>query len=151
MNPDIDRMLQEADIRPTAVRILVAALLARAQRPLSTLEIEHELDTVDRSSITRALSLLHDHGLVHAIDDGSGSTRYELCRNHADEDSESICRGEGIHRDLHAHFHCRQCGLTECLRDADIHIPPLPDGYRAETASFVITGICAACSASGKH
>ena len=41
------------------------------------------LDTVDRSSISRTLALLLDKGLVHTIDDGSGSAKFELCHCHS--------------------------------------------------------------------
>lgn len=152
MHNDIESLLNNAGIRPTAVRILIVKELIEARYPLSSLELETLLETVDRSSITRTLTLLLDKGLLHSIDDGSGAAKFELCndrvcRSHADhnirphEEME-----ESLHSDLHAHFHCAACGKTVCLPDNCLEIPPLPEGYVATTANFVITGLCPDCS-----
>ena len=118
---EIESRLQKAGIRPTAVRILIMDALGKLDRPISSLELEMRLDTVDRSSISRTLALLLDKGLVHTIDDGSGSAKF-------------------------AHFHCVRCGKTVCLPDQGLYIPQLPAGYVATTANFVITGLCPECS-----
>lgn len=129
-------MLEKAGIRPSPARILTIRVLLDASRPLSALEIERQLDTVDRSSISRTLSTLAEEHLIHQISDGSGSMRYELC---ADSSSD-------IHNDQHAHFHCRQCGQTICLKQISIPNINIPDGYLIETASLVITGLCDNCN-----
>jgi len=89
---------------------------------------------MDKSSIFRSLSLFSEHELVHAIDDGSGSLKYELCtgENHS------------VH-DMHPHFHCEVCGRTYCLRDIDVPQPCLPDGFTAHAVNYVIKGECPGC------
>ena len=62
---EIESRLQKAGIRPTAVRILIMDALGKLDRPISSLELEMRLDTVDRSSISRTLALLLDKGLAH--------------------------------------------------------------------------------------
>ncbi len=146
---EIESRLQKAGIRPTAVRILIMGALEKLDRPISSLELEMRLDTVDRSSISRTLALLLDKGLVHTIDDGSGSAKFELCHCHSHRSLEQESYAQDCflgHSDLHAHFHCVRCGKTVCLPDQGLYIPQLPAGYVATTANFVITGLCPECS-----
>ncbi len=136
----LEEMMKEAGVRISPVRTLIARAIAEADRPVSGLEIECALATVDRSSITRALSLFVSTGLVHTIEDGSGSVKYELCSSpHSHNDSEGD-------PDLHPHFHCLVCGRTFCLHDQSIPVLPLPPGFTARSANLVIKGRCAACS-----
>lgn len=131
----IEMMMKEWGIRPTPVRVLVLKELLESGRPMSALELETSLQTVDRSSITRTLSVFSESHLIHQISDGSGAMRYEVCTDKASE----------IHNDEHAHFHCRKCGKTYCLPELRLKIPKIPAGYEAEDISYVITGICPKC------
>ncbi len=142
MNNDlIDHLLGEASLRPSPVRRLTLRLLEESTRPVSALDIEMALETVDRSSISRTLTAFTSAGIVHVIDDGSGSTKYELCRHSGDDDN---------HSDLHPHFHCLECGRTICLTSVAVPPMPLPEGFEARTANYVIKGICDRCSAKIK-
>ena len=49
-------LLKRHDIRPTANRLMVAKMLATAQRPLSLTELEMMSLTIDKSNIFRRLS-----------------------------------------------------------------------------------------------
>ncbi len=80
-------------IRPTANRILVVRALLAADRPMSLTELEHKILTLDKSGIFRALTIFRDNHLVHVIEDGGGSVRYELCTSDGEDDD-----------DLHVHF-----------------------------------------------
>lgn len=133
---DIEEMISAAGMRPTPVRLLVARAIAQATCPVSSLDIERALETVDRSSISRTLVLFSEKGLVHSVDDGTGSVKYELCRH---------C-GEEHDRDLHPHFHCQNCGTTYCLEDTPIPVLELPGGFEARSANFVIKGLCPKCN-----
>ena len=133
---DLVDKLAAHNIRPTAVRLLIAKTIKSSDNPLSSLEIEKILDTVDRSTITRSISLFHEKGILHAIDDGSGSTRFEWC-NTDDEIEDS---------DLHVHFHCNKCGKTLCLHSIPIPEIKLPDGFSPESTNFTVTGICNDCN-----
>ena len=131
-----EKRLLDCGIRPTPVRLLVAKVLSEAKGPLSSLQIETELDTVDRSSITRTLSLFTSSRLVHLIEDGTGSAKYEICPSACGHSS----------GDEHVHFHCRKCGRTICLSATSVPSVQLPAGYTAEDARYLITGLCPACS-----
>lgn len=136
---DIENLLEAHGIRPTAVRMLIARQLAAASSPISSLDIERLLDTVDRSSISRALSLFLERELTHAVYDGTGAVKYELCR------------GKHSHSqaDMHVHFHCTGCGNTYCLEESPAVTPPLPDGFLPRSTNIVVTGLCDICS--GRH
>lgn len=131
-----DSLLLQAGIRPSPARILVARELMAAGGVMSAQQLEERLLTVDRSSITRTLTLFSARGLVHVVDDGSGSVKYELCAHPG---------GSGRHSDLHPHFHCLQCGDTVCLDTVAVPTVPLPTGFRATAVNYVIKGICPRC------
>ncbi|MGN0238357.1 MAG: Fur family transcriptional regulator [Lepagella sp.] len=135
-NGDIARLLEEAGLRTTPVRVLVLKELLSASHPMSGKELEDRLDTVDRSSISRTMVHFAEHGLVHQISDGSGSMKYEICHS-----SEHTYR----HSDEHPHFHCRECGETICLPQVPVPDTKLPEGYIGENISYIITGLCAKC------
>lgn len=131
-----EAILREHDIKPTAMRILLVRLLMAQEHPLSAQDMEDALVTADRSTISRTLTLFTEHRLVHTISDGSGSVKYEICHSHGSHTE---------HDDRHPHFHCTRCGSTFCL-EASIPEISLPDGYKPESANFIITGLCPRCS-----
>lgn len=132
----VDKILDKAGIRTSPVRVLTLRELLKAEHPLSAQEIEIALQTVDRSSITRTLATFADEHIIHQISDGSGSMKYEVCHDLRHE----------VHDDEHAHFHCRKCGRTICLNGVSATIPDLPDGYRAESVTYVVSGLCPKCN-----
>lgn len=140
---EITERLERAGIRPSAVRILILRELTKIERPISALELEDRLESVDRSTITRTLSLFLKNGLLHPINDGTGSVRYEMCRHI--HDTREGCDTD-MHDDFHVHFHCRVCGVTECMPGTLTPHVELPEGYRGELLNYVIVGVCAGCA-----
>ncbi len=128
-------LFEEHELRPTANRLMVAKTLAGSLFPLSLIELEHRIQTIDRSNIFRALTLFKTHHLVHVIEDGSGGVRYEMCRSHS----------QTVDDDEHAHFHCERCGKTFCLDYGSIPAIPLPDGFEATSVNYLVKGICPDC------
>ena len=128
--------LEKREIKPTAMRLLILKAMTRFTRAFSLLDLETELDIVDKSTIFRTITLFLDHHLIHVIDDGSGSLKYSVCSN------ECTCSID----DLHAHFYCRNCHKTFCLRK--IHVPTvaLPGDFTLESINYVLKGLCAECS-----
>lgn len=137
---DIDHILALNEVRPSPVRTLVLKVMNASERPLSGQDIETALDSVDRSSITRTLSLFTERGIVHTVDDGSGSVKYELCRS---------CDRHDHHDDTHPHFHCIKCGETFCFNDQEIPKINLPEGFSYTSANYVIKGLCPRCQNHG--
>ncbi len=128
-------ILENADIKPTPNRILVARALLAAQSPRSLLELEKDLQTLDRSSISRVLALLLEHGAVHAMEDGRGITKYEIC--HSDRHC-SVA-------DMHPHFYCEKCNRVFCFEDINAPEINIPDEFLVRSVNFMFKGICPDC------
>ena len=129
------KLLEHHGVKPTSNRLLVAEALETAQRPLSLMELETRIKTIDKSGIFRALTLFREHHMVHVIEDGGDGVRYELCRSHDDEHDD----------DMHVHFFCEVCRQTYCLDN--IKIPPveLPGGFVMNTVNYMVKGTCPNC------
>ena len=123
-------------VKPTAIRRLVYRELGKVSHPLSLRDMEERLVTMDKSTIFRALSLLLQHHLIHGIEDGSGSLKYELCHGH-DE-----CTPD----DQHTHFFCECCHRTFCLPSIPVPQVELPQGFRVNTINYIVKGICPQCA-----
>lgn len=130
------RLLEEHRIKPTANRIVIVRTLAAAMWPVSLAELENKIMTIDKSGIFRALTVFRENHLVHVIEDGSDSVRYELCHS----------SGEHEDDDMHVHFHCEECGRTFCLDNIPVPAIDLPDGYRMTAVNYVVKGVCAHCA-----
>ena len=128
---DVTR-ISEAGVRPTAVRLMIYRLMKSMTAPVSSIDIETALETVDRSTISRTLTIFLEHSIIHSIDDGSGLLKYEVCRGTHDH---------SIH-DMHVHFRCRRCGKTICLPSTAIPEVELPNGFIPENANYVLSGLC---------
>ena len=57
-------LLEEHGIKPTANRIVVLRALASSMLPQSLAELEHGIQTIDKSNIFRALTLFRDRKSV---------------------------------------------------------------------------------------
>lgn len=131
----IESRLQSKGVKPTANRITVMRALMSASGPVSLAELEEILETLDKSSIFRVLTLFVRNHVVHAMEDGSGSMKYELCSG------ESECTLD----DMHAHFYCEVCHRTYCLPEVHVSVVALPDGFEMDSINYMIKGRCAKC------
>ena len=128
--------LDRKGIRVTPIRILVLDALMKASGTMSLADLETELETVDKSSIFRTLEIFEKHHLVHSIDDGTGSVKFEVCES---EDDCSIA-------DMHTHFYCEICHKTFCLKDISAPLVDLPEGFSARSVNYILTGVCPSCA-----
>lgn len=125
------------NIQPTAMRLMVLEYMLQHQSAVSLAGLQETFPRADRSSIYRTLKTFEEHGLIHAIDDGSGAVKYALC--------DEACTAEA-HEDSHVHFHCTQCGATFCLPGRPIPDVSVPDGYQVQETNLVVKGVCRECS-----
>ncbi len=130
-----EEILAAKGVKATPNRLLVLDALSKYGSPVSVAELEDQLQTVDRSSVFRVLTLFAEHGLVHAIEDGSGAVKYELCHG----------QHECTPADMHVHFYCDNCHRTICLESQPIPEVTLPEGFEARTANYIIKGLCDKC------
>ena len=132
---DIELKFKKSGITLTPIRKMIYKCIQTSVSPLSLSDIENKLETVDKSSISRALNIFRKNHLVHYFDDGTGSVKYEICHS---IDHEMV-------DDTHAHFHCSKCGETFCLQSVSIPIVELPEGFKVKDINYIITGICKNC------
>ena len=130
-----ETLLNKKGVRATANRILVLRTLLSSEYPMSLSGLEAKLETLDKSSIFRVLTLFLEHSIVHAIEDGSGSLKYEICSSD----------GECSISDMHVHFHCDSCHRTYCFEDTNIPLVNLPEGFAPHSINYMIKGECPEC------
>lgn len=136
-NDNIENILTDRGIKPTANRILVMKELMKASHPVNLADLEVLLEfSMDKASIFRVLELFAEKDVVHVIEDGSRSLKYELCHS---ENKHSIA-------DQHAHFYCEHCKETYCIEAARVPMIDIPDGFTPHSINYVIKGICPKCS-----
>ena len=134
-------LLSEREIQPTAIRLLVLREMLQANRPVSLLDLEQTLDTVDKSSIFRTLTLFLSHHLIHCIDDGTGSFKYAVC-------SPGCSCGVEVLLTL---FHCERCNRTFCFKNIPTPVVKLPEGFTLNSINYVLKGLCPECAAKEKQ
>lgn len=122
-------------VKPTAMRLLILRTMMLSGQALSLPDLVERLVTVDKSTVSRTLSLFLSHHLVHSIDDGSGALKYAVCGD------ECMCEAD----DMHVHFTCTKCRRTLCLRGLPVPIVHLPAGFSLEGVNYVMKGVCADC------
>lgn len=83
------------------------------------------------------LELFAEKDVIHVIEDGSRSLKYELCHS---DDKHSIA-------DQHAHFYCERCRETYCLETARVPMIEVPDGFAPHSVNYMIKGVCPKCNA----
>lgn len=137
-----ETILSEHGINVTANRILILRALRGAEKPLSMAELETELETVDKSIISRTLASFREHHLVHQILSGN-EAKYEFCHSH-NRDAQG-----GGDDDEHVHFFCEKCRRTFCLDEISIPEVAFPEGYTVSEINYVATGICPDCARRG--
>ncbi len=130
------KKLQLRGIKPTSIRLLILKNMYRGDETVSLPQLERMLPTVDKSTISRTLSLFLLHRLIHAVDDGSGTLKYNVCSDDCD------C---GVD-DNHTHFYCENCHRTFCLKYIHVPVVNLPEGFVLSEINYVIKGLCPACS-----
>lgn len=134
--PEIERILADHGVNPTAVRILVYRTIDSMPNAFAMADVENALPSLDRSTAFRTLTLFANRHLLHEIEDGSGSKKYCVCHN-----SHPCSLNE-----MHCHFRCEHCGTTYCLPHTIIPPVSLPAGFEPRKTEVIFRGICAKCN-----
>lgn len=135
MSSSYINLLEERSIKPTAIRILILKAMIKFDRAFNLSDLELQLDTVDKSTISRTIHLFYEHQLIHSFDDGSGSIKYSICRR------DCHCSID----DMHAHFYCNYCKKAFCLENISIPKFTLSPVMQVESVNLVIKGYCGQC------
>ncbi len=135
MIKDLENILKERNIRPTAMRLLVLEELQKQPAAMSLQDMEGAFEKADRITLFRTLKTFEEKGLIHSIEDGTGATKYALCEEGCE------CAPE----DMHVHFYCNTCRETWCLPESKVPDMTLPDRFKAEEVKLLVKGICGNC------
>lgn len=136
-NVEVENIFNSKGIKPTSNRVLVIRSLMNVSRPVSLAELEIALGfTVDKASIFRVLELFAEKDVVHVIEDGSRSLKYELCHSSARHTVD----------DQHPHFYCEYCKETFCLELEKVPVIDIPEGFLPHSINYMIKGKCPKCS-----
>lgn len=130
------RKLELRGVKPTAIRLLILRTMAELNRAVSQSELEVLLQTVDKSTIFRTITLFTEHHLLHTVDDGSGALKYAVC---SDDCTCSVS-------DQHVHFYCEQCHRAFCFRQQTVPVVHVPEGFVLTGVNYVLKGLCPACA-----
>jgi len=134
---EIEKLLEGKGVKPTSNRILVIRELLKATNPVNIADLEILLGfTLDKASIFRVLELFAEKDVVHVIEDGSRSLKYELCHSYTHH---SIT-------DQHIHFYCERCKKTYCIPCIKVPVVKLPKGFQSHSINYVIKGTCPKCN-----
>lgn len=128
--------LERKGVKPTAMRLLILRTMMEINAPVSLLDLEKKLITVDKSTLFRTVTLFLAHHILHGFEDGSGSLKYEVCSN------ECACSID----DMHTHFFCIICHQTFCMKTTQIPEVSLPEGFSMHSINYVIKGVCMECN-----
>ncbi|TBW30268.1 Fur family transcriptional regulator [Gramella sp. KN1008] len=135
---EIEKVLRQHRVRPTAIRLLMYKFLQERKVAVTLNDIESGFDKSDRTTLYRTIKTFEKNGLVHQIDDGTGVAKYAL-------DEPQTARA-GNTQNLHLHFHCTSCNETVCLTDHTIPHISLPEGFVTQDVNLVLKGTCDKCS-----
>ena len=133
---NFENILIGKGIKPTANRILILKELMINSHPVNLADLEIALATMDKGSIFRVLQLFSEKEIIHVIEDGSRSLKYEVC--HAEHHHTAT--------DQHPHFYCEKCGALYCLDNISLPDIELPSDFQIKSINLMIKGICPECS-----
>lgn len=132
---ELNRYLQDRNIKPTAMRQLVLQIMSEQTSAISLPDLEMIFDRADKATLYRTLKTFEEHKLIHRIDDGTGTAKYALCMESCE------CEPD----DLHVHFLCVKCEQTYCLNEVAVPSINLPARFSMESVNMVVKGVCANC------
>jgi len=138
VDKQVDKLLEQKKVKNTAMRQLVLAKFLETNSAFSLSQLYHSLDWSDKTTIFRTLKTFVDKGILHTIDNGSGSTLYALCSDNC---------STHLHVDFHPHFKCEKCGKTFCIETNSFPKIEVPQGFEVKNVEVNLSGICSDCKA----
>ena len=136
-NTKIENLLQQKQVKSTAMRNLVLQYFLKINKAIDLKELENVFFYADRTTLFRTIKTFKDKGVIHEIKDGTNTTKYALCNEH--------CTSEN-HFDIHPHFYCEKCKQTTCLRKISIPSISIGNDFMIHSTNLVIKGICKLCN-----
>ena len=139
MNSQIIDILENHDVKPTAMRMLVLEQMLLQKKHLGLSDLESLLYPADRVTIYRTLQTFVKNGIAHSVETSNSGSVYGLCSDDCNSHS---------HADQHPHFICEKCKNVTCNNDFTytIHKSPNSPHYDVHKIEVTIKGICPDCA-----
>ena len=136
LKSELKNVLKSHNLRVTGCRLDTLNFIMSSDKAVSKKELSSHLSLYDPATLYRTLQSFVEKGILHVIQDGSGSSSYAVCLD--------TCTPEN-HNHNHVHFKCRNCGDVECL-EAYPQIGLNLKGYKVEEVQTIVHGICKSCT-----
>jgi len=133
----IEALLKQKSIKSTAMRNLVLQYFLKINKAIDLKDLEIEFHYSDRTTLFRTIKTFEEKGVIHAIKDGSNTTKYALCNEK--------CTAEN-HIDIHPHFYCEKCKSTTCLRLISIPTINIGSDFTINATELIVKGVCDKCN-----
>ncbi|MFZ9659398.1 MAG: Fur family transcriptional regulator [Arcobacteraceae bacterium] len=117
---NIETLITEKNIKPTAARIHMMKIFNNATKPLSYEDLRADLP-MDKATFYRNILKFESEGILNSFESNDKKRYFELKLQ------------------PHAHFVCIKCNEIECVKKVDV----LLEGY--EITNITINGKCKKC------
>jgi Fur family ferric uptake transcriptional regulator len=129
----IAQILQRKGLKKTKLRLALIRHFINIPYALSYSDLKAAMvDATDKSTVYRNLAAFEAAGLIHSINDHSGTTKYAF--------GKLPTQGNG-----HAHFVCECCDTVYCMGQSEPLQLEIPKGFKANNVQTIIKGVCANC------
>ena len=129
-------LLINKGIRPTKMRLVILQFFMLQDTAVGLQSIREAFlkkrfskKPANKTTFYRIVKKFEEKGIVHQIDDGSGTIKFAISKKE---------------NDVHMHLHCINCKTTKCLEN-QISKENLPRGYEIAEINMVIKGFCENC------
>lgn len=127
-------ILHKHNLVRTNCRQKIIETVACADHAISEEEIKSKVEgTYDRTTFYRTFKTLIENKIIHKIVVDNQLVKYALTEN------SQVSKN-------HIHFYCNRCGIVECLSEAEIKTPALPNGYIQVETELIVKGYCNKCN-----
>ena len=119
---EIEKLIEDKNIKLTTARRALLDIFARATKPLSYEDIKSDI-SMDKATFYRNITKFEDEKIVNSFESNDKKRYFEIAKV------------------KHAHFICSSCNGVECInKPCDFAL----DGYVVE--NVIIKGICISCN-----
>jgi Fur family ferric uptake transcriptional regulator len=127
-------ILHKHNLVRTSCRQSIIDVIANSGHAISEEEIKKQVEaTYDRTTFYRTFKTLITNSIIHKIVVDNQLVKYAL------SESKQISN-------KHVHFYCNECGTVECLPNAEVNVPNLPEGYKQVQIELIVKGYCRKCN-----
>lgn len=127
------RLLEQKGLKKTKVRMALLQHFMNMEHAQSYTDLQTALvKEVEKSTLYRNLASFEKAGIIHSINDHSGTAKYAF--------GEPPMRGNE-----HAHFVCERCKTVYCLGELSPLQLEVPKGFKTNKIQTIIRGVCADC------